>query len=232
MANRTAFPVRQIRLVTVSVLLSFFLAAALCAQDAPDKVPPVFERTKEQFSLDAVINTSDGKSYTGTITGTLGKEMTIFNRQEKRYVDFALSGVARIDVQIEEEREEKEWSWKESGSDEKVYTGKTYPVRKYVTTLTLAEDKKIVGDLSGPIYFTAPDGKEQFFVLRKTQKGDEGQKPSDLIYVKSIVIGDKGDPSPPEAAAEKPPAGDSSEHVAGENPPADAPQENPGEAKD
>ncbi|MHC4715011.1 MAG: hypothetical protein ACYTAN_17350, partial [Planctomycetota bacterium] len=100
---------------------------------------------------------------------------------------FRLSDISRIDVEIEEEWEEPFWYWKESGSDEKVYTGKTYPVRKYRTSVTFTDKRKITGTLSGLVYLETENGEKKAYTLYERQKGREGQKPEDLVYVKSIV---------------------------------------------
>ena len=154
-----------------------FASPALSAEDAPKvPAPPLFEGPKASYTLPGAITSSDDKTTTGLIYTTLGKPMTIYDRAKKRYVEFPLADVARIDVAVEEEHEEPYWYWKESGSDEKVFTGNTYPWRKYLTTVTFASGKKITGDMAGPLYIETPSGEKKQFILHKRDKGKEGQK--------------------------------------------------------
>jgi hypothetical protein len=191
-------------------IVLFALSAALAVRAAeaalekpPAKVRPgVFEKPERDYTVEGTVTTSDGKSASGTLYTALGKGLVIYGRAEKKNVEFTLPGITKIDVAVEEEHEEPYWYWRQSGSDEKVFTGKNYPWRKYVTTVTLADGKKITGDTSGIIFLEVPGKPPQRFMLHKRQSGTEGQKLSDLVYVKSITVEKT---SPPPAGA--PPAG-------------------------
>ena len=166
---------------------------------ATDKPRPIFEKEPAEHATSATVTTSDGKSASGQLYTKLDMPLTVFDRARKRFVAFTLKDISGIDVSVEEEKDEPSWYWKESGSDEKVFTGKTYPVRKYVTKVTFADGKAITGDVSGPVYLKTTDGREIRYVLYRKQKGNEGQKLSDLVHVTSIVLsGAKGDTVPSE----------------------------------
>ncbi len=148
----------------------------------------VFEKPPRDWVVSGTVRTSDGKTASGLLYTTLGKALKIYDPEKKKFVKFTLNEIKRIDVAIEIEKEEPYWYWKESGSDEKVYTGKTYPWRKYITTVTFSSGKKVGGYLSGLIYLEK-DGRKTRYTLHKRQKGKEGQKPKDLLYVTSVTIG-------------------------------------------
>jgi len=173
------------------VLPAFALAVGLLAPPF-SRAPAgeVFKKAPPDYAVAGTLATSDGKSLTGSVYTTLGKPLTIYDRAEKRFVEFTLKDVSRIDVSVEEEHEEPVWRWKESGSDEKIFTGKSYPWKKYLSTVTFTGGTKIAGDLSGLVYVEAA-GKKTRFVFYKRQQGDEGQALSDLVYVTSVVLGDK-----------------------------------------
>ncbi len=185
------------RAAPVAALLAVLalVLPALSAESAPKVPPPLFEGPKATSTLPGAITTSDDKTTSGLIYATLGKPMTIYDRAEKRYLEFPLADVSRIDVAVEEEHEEPYWYWKESGSDEKVFTGNTYPWRKYLTTVTFASGKKITGDMAGPLYIETPSGEKKQFILHKRDKGKEGQKLADLLYVKSVVLSPDSPPA-------------------------------------
>ena len=173
------------------------LALAACASAG------VFEEPPADYKLPGSITTSDSKSVSGLVYTTLGKPVKIYDPTPKKFVAFTLAEVSRIDVQIAEQHEEPYWYWKESGSDEKIYTGKTYPWRKYLTTVTFVSGKKITGQFSGLIHIDS-DGKKTSYTLYKRQKGKEGQKPDDLVFVKSIVLNHKTTEEPDAPPDRKP----------------------------
>ncbi len=178
------------------------LAAVLVAAAAGVALAAaMFEEPPADYKLKGAVATSDKKSARGLVYTTLGKPLKIYDLEKKKFIDFTLEEIARIDVEIEEEHEEPYWYWLESGSDEKVYTGKTYPWRKYLTTVTFSPERKITGHLSGLIHVDCDD-KKTSFTLYERQKGKEGQKLEELVYVKSVVIGETADVEEGAAAGE------------------------------
>ena len=78
------------------------------------------------------IRTSDGEKIVGRISTTLDKPLRVWDDQKKEYRDVPFPLVKTIDAQVVWERDEpEEWHFKESGSDIKEYTGKTYPPAKW-----------------------------------------------------------------------------------------------------
>ena len=79
---------------------------------------------------------------------------------------------------------EREWRFKETTSDEKVYTGRSYPAREYLHTITLADGRKITGPLSTIVYVQPrqtgpaetgqdrPPPEAERFLLNKRNKGE------------------------------------------------------------
>ena len=61
--------------------------------------------------------------------------------------------IRSIDAQVIWEREEKEWHFKESGSDIKEFTGKSYPCRETSYTLTLVNGQTLTGGIVEPSLF-------------------------------------------------------------------------------
>lgn len=78
-------------------------------------------------------------------------------------------------------RDEKEWRFRESGSDVKIYSGKTYPLRELQYTLTLTDGNRVEGGVVAPLDVQTKDGRFTF-VLNKRQKGEVGQSLKDLVY--------------------------------------------------
>jgi hypothetical protein len=180
--------------VAIIAGLSSILAAA-----------PLFESARPDYAVDGTLSTSDGQTFAGVLSTTGGKPLRIFERGKSQFVDFTLKDILRIDVAVEEEQEEPYWYWKQSGSDEKVFTGKSYPWRKYITTVTLLGGRTLTGDLDGLLYIVVPSPtgapsvpttgtpqetgpRKLRFLLHKRDKGEEGQKAAELVYVTSVTV--------------------------------------------
>ena len=74
------------------------------------------------------ITLSDGTKLTGEISTTAGKPR-VYDDQAKQYVDVPIDSVASMKAEVVWEHDEQEWQFKLSGSDEKIYSGKTYPAQ-------------------------------------------------------------------------------------------------------
>ena len=94
----------------------------------------------------------------------------------------------------------KEWKFKETTSDEKIYTGRSYPAREYLHTITLHDGRTITGPLAAIVYVQPQqydssqpsehaEPKAERFLLNKRNKGELGQELKSLVYVKRIKLG-------------------------------------------
>lgn len=132
---------------------------------------------------------SDGNALQGQIYLTRDARLKIYDGQLKRHRDVPLKAVVQIDCTVKKEWLEKEWRFKQNADDEKVYTGRSYPAREYVHTITLRDGRTIVGPLSAIVYVEGGGVSEpQKFLLHKRQKGEAGQTLDELIYVRRIDL--------------------------------------------
>ena len=85
---------------------------------------------------------------------------------------------------------EDEWRFKENASDEKYFTGRSYPSREYNHKITLSNGQKIEGTLSGIVYVRAEAAENATrFLLHKRDKGNPGTDLKSLVYVRCIQLG-------------------------------------------
>jgi hypothetical protein len=150
---------------------------------------PLKNQDDADESLPGEITLSNGKKIKGKIATTPEKPIRIWVEAEKDYQDIPLSMIATAEAELVWERDEKEWNFKESGSDIKVYSGRTYPARETKYKLTLTDGTIIEGGIVAPLYVTTEDGKISTYVLYKRDKGEIGQTLADRPYVKKVALG-------------------------------------------
>ena len=150
--------------VTGDLLLLVPGAQAGASGQEPPALNPFGSRAEraDQKRDDAVpgyLETSDGKVHPGQITLTRDARLKIFDEQQKKHREIPLKAIKRIDCTVLKEWVEEEWRFKENASDEKYFTGRTYPAREYTHTITLQNGQKIEGTLSGIVYVRAAVGR-------------------------------------------------------------------------
>lgn len=159
--------------------------------------------TVREDALPGYVETSDGAVHPGQIYLTRDKRLKILDEKLQRQREVPLRVVKQIECKVKKEWMEKEWKFKELASEEKMFTGRTYPAREYLHTITLHDDRTITGPLSGIVYVQPhtytpsgpgvyrPQVKAQRYLLNKRDKGTIGEKLESLVYVKLIRLGDE-----------------------------------------
>ncbi len=188
---KSMFSIKSILCVIAVAAASFGLAA----EDRPPTIEPFAPKTdRREDALPGRIEMSDGAVHRGLIHLTRDKRLKIFDRQLKRQREIPLRAVRRIECKVKREWMQKEWKFKETTSDEKIYTGRSYPAREYLHTITLRDGRTITGPLSALVYLRprAESSEKrpaaERFILHKRDKGEVGEKPDSLVYVKRITF--------------------------------------------
>ena len=153
---------------------------------------PFGERADVGARKDAVpgyIELSSGAKVPGRICTTRAKRLKIYNLKGKVYEYVPVPACKRMEAVVEWERDDKEWRFKEAGTPEKVYTGRSYPVRSLAWRLTLRNDHEIVGHILGQPVFVQEGGKAERYILHQRDKGAMGGNLADLVYIRRIVLG-------------------------------------------
>jgi hypothetical protein len=135
---------------------------------------------------------SDGTIWAGKLYLTREVRLQIYDDQAERQREIPLRVVQSLECKVEKEWMEKEWRFKENANDEKVFTGKEYPAREYLHTITLQDGRQITGPLSGVVYIDPYEGGEtQKFLMHKRQKGPLDTDLESLVYLQKIELGEK-----------------------------------------
>jgi hypothetical protein len=186
-----------------SILLTVLLirAESLVADEPPVINPFGPAPAQREDAVPGYVEMSDGRICAGQVYLTRDVRLKINDDKMQREREVPLSAVKQIDCAVKKEWMEKEWKFKELTADEKMYTGRSYPSREYVHTITLKDGRTITGPLSAVVYVEPPDYlkpkpgefrpevKTKKFVLNKRNKGEIGQDLKSLVYPKSIKLG-------------------------------------------
>jgi hypothetical protein len=165
-------------------------------------------------AITGYLEMSDGRVFVGNVYMTRDKRLkmedsmrqvgggdTPDDNSDKRQREIPLRAVKQIEAKVEKEWMEKEWRFKELAVDEKYFTGRVYPSRKYVHTVTLKDGRKLTGPLAEIIYVkpfrelaSGPRSDEDTeairFMLHKRDKGEPGTTLKALVYVKLVKLGE------------------------------------------
>ena len=172
--------------------VAVLLTSMTTASDTPPTIRPFGPRkVTRSDAIPGYVELSDGTVYPGRLYLTRDARLKIFDATAKRQREIPLRVVRKIQCKAEREWLEKEWRFKENASDEKVFTGRSYPARECVHTITLQDGRKIVGPLSAIVYVARKEGaKPTRLLLHKRQKGPVGTQLKSLVYVRTIALGE------------------------------------------
>jgi hypothetical protein len=166
--------------------------AATAPATSPSTQPAgVFNPDEKDFSRPGVIELSDGRSIHGRISTTSEKPLRVWVEAKNEYQDVPFALIQSIEATVLWEREEPEWRFKASGSDVKVYSGKTYPARETTYKIQLTNGQTVEGSVVAPLTVTT-DTEADEFILHKRDKGSAGQTLNQLVYVKAVRLGEPG----------------------------------------
>jgi hypothetical protein len=183
-----------------ALLLVGPLLAARGGEDPGEEPPNPFaaERPKRRDAVPGKLVRSDGKVHRGRIYLTRDKRLELYCDSEKKWHNLRLRDLESLEWKVEFEKEEREWRWKESGSDVKVYTGRKKVDRRYKTVVVKKGGTRIEGHIRGTVIYVQPGkgGRKKFF-LYWNHPSDFDQKPEDLVHVKEVRFGEEHAKEPP-----------------------------------
>lgn len=173
---------------------------AEAGEEPPALNPFAPVRQDRQDAEPGYVELSDGSIYVGSVYMTRDKRLKIWDANLQRQREIPLRAIRQIECKVEKEWMEREWRFKELALDEKMYTGRNYPARLYVHTVTLRSDgRTITGPLAEIIYvrpYADPSAgldasklQPQRFLLHKRDKGPPGTDLKSLVYVKLVRLG-------------------------------------------
>ena len=201
-------PVSNVAHLVACAALVLLLAVGAQQRSARADEPPALNpfapaKQARDDAMPGYVEMSDGKILAGDIYLTRDKRLKLYDETVKRQREIPLRVVKQIECKVLKQWMEKEWRFKEMANDEKYYTGREYPSREYVHTITLQDDRTITGPLAEIIYvqpFTyspseslsyRPAVKPERILLSKRDKGEIGSDLKSLSYVRLIKLGEE-----------------------------------------
>jgi hypothetical protein len=155
--------------------------------------PPAVTSAVPDFALPGAIEMSDGSVLAGHVATTGDGPLNVWVESERRWRIVPPAAVLGMSAKIVKEEMFAQWRLKGVGEPEKVFTGKAYPLRQLEWTLVLADGSTMTGVIKGqPLYvYPATGGDFKTVILPDRQKGNIGQKLTDLVYPKTIIFSRK-----------------------------------------
>lgn len=151
-----------------------------------ERVPAVLE---DSHGERASISLSSGTLLHGTLRLPRGRSLEIFDTERGKRYRLSLKEIRRVDVTVEKEWMQNAWRFKEEGDPEKIILPETYPIRKYLTRITLCTGEVLTGHSTAVLYLKEEEEETRIFLLSH-QKGEKGETLSDLVYVRSVALGE------------------------------------------
>jgi hypothetical protein len=179
------------RAACLALGLAIVAAVAAAADDPPAINPFGGAAADRDDAVPGYVELSDGSVHPGQVYLTRETKLKIFDEPEKKFRDVPLRVVKTIDCAVLKEWVEREWRFKENANDEKVYTGRNYPSREYVHTITLDDGRSVRGPLQAIVYVQPEGRKAERYLLHKRDKGEVGTGLEALTYVRSVRLGDQ-----------------------------------------
>ncbi|HBT76428.1 MAG TPA: hypothetical protein DEB39_05770 [Planctomycetaceae bacterium] len=181
------------------------------AADEPRAINPFGKATAKPESerdgvLPGYIEMSDGEIHPGFVYLTRDIRLSMYDKEYERKRQIPLDRIVSLEAVVKKEWMEREWRFKELASNEKLYTGREYPVRMVDYKATFHDGKTLTAPLAA-LFFLQPleEGDDvstgykpdvdpiRFNVYDRQGKADthNGMKLADVLYVKSIHLGEE-----------------------------------------
>jgi len=178
---------RAIDMVFASAEPATTLPAAEQATASQPAYPFAQHPAARQDARPGVVVLSDGRRIGGWIFTTRDRAFRVYDARARRYRDILPGAIATIRAHVDWARMERSWRWQREGADAKVFTGRSYPVRKLSYTFTLVDGTTVSGQVSAPLYVQR-NGKLERFALHKRQRGPVGSTLAELIYIDRVIF--------------------------------------------
>ena len=134
-----------------------------------------------------LIELSTGTKYEGRVWTPGDLPLRVWVEELKTYRDIDVALIRKIDVKVLSATMEADWRWKKEGSDEKVYSGRKYPLVDLAYRFTLLNEQVIDGTIDAEVDSFDGD-KLRRLALYKKYKGKLDETLADLVYIRTVTL--------------------------------------------
>ncbi|MBN1420773.1 MAG: hypothetical protein JXP34_18525 [Planctomycetes bacterium] len=136
-----------------------------------------------------VVSLSDGDRMEGEIDLP---RLRVFAVGSRKWLSIDPADVARIRTEVVSEQTAQAWVFVEEGSREKIKLPEWYPIRTYESDITLRDGTVVRGRINATSFYIArSEAEEVRLILRSHEKGEKGQSPNDLVFVRELDFGER-----------------------------------------
>ncbi|MCL2701833.1 MAG: hypothetical protein FWE88_09120 [Phycisphaerae bacterium] len=147
------------------------------------------DRGPRPDALPGVVELSNGMQMPGLLYTTRGKNLELYVEADRNWYRIPFIAVLGITTIVDEEAIELVWRWRAMGVDERVFTGESYPTRRFSYAVTLIDGSTMKGAIKGQPLWINLDGMIMGpLVLHERTKGKLGETLDDIIYVQKVVV--------------------------------------------
>ena len=139
---------------------------------------------------EGTVTLNNGVVLKGEIWTTLETPFRVWVEERKAYEDVELSLVKGVEVKVAAQSMEDDWRWLKEGSDQKVYSGKKYPLVELGYLFTLVNGQTVEGTVVAPVYVVEENAGSSIPLAAriKKYKGKLDETTSDVVYIKSMEL--------------------------------------------
>ena len=167
----------------------------------------VTDRFTRADAVPGVAILSDGSVLPGGLFTTRDRDFEVWVESENQWRHVPLLMALSIEAVVIEEGLDKEWRWKEMGSDEKVFTGRSKPIRRFRWRFHLIDDSAVTGDVKGqPLWVETPEKRLGPYILHERSDGEYGQTLAESVYLRRVVVSRRAMDQARKSAETQPPS--------------------------
>lgn len=155
----------------------------------PGSAPNPLRPSHAAWAVPGSAELSDGTILRGMLSTTPGACWRVWVEADKRWRLIPPLAVLAIEARVLEERMELQWRWKAMGEPEKVYTGRSYPFRRFEWTFTLIDSTEITGSVKGqPLWVQTNAGRQGPYLLAERSKGPLDSSLETMVYLRKAIF--------------------------------------------
>jgi hypothetical protein len=163
-------------------VVPMLVAGVLTLRAEPAPPSPFGSKPRRNDARKGVVVLSTGERIEGWITTTRNSPFRFKDDRTGENYEWALAEIRQIQIEARE-TVEPDWRWKESGSDEKIFTGYFYRQATFVITVVTESGERRTGHwrTGAPLTVQTESGQRKFLLHNERKAVDEKKLDKNLL---------------------------------------------------